>query len=384
MMNGMIPRGAALALDDFLDHCVEVKPGEEVVLAAHVDGMAGGDNLVDPQVIAWMQAAIQSRGANPTVLWIDEPARMHAWRVPPVFMAALKASHVFINHSFDLTIEELKIIQETATEYNVKLCRNFATTPGLLNSPWAQTPYELVSEIRYQACVPIGSGGMPFEVTDDNGTHLEGTIAPPNHPRFPVYTRRRNEGPGYRPFPEYVFPPVNIKNTSGTVVFDRTYSWWSRYIGVPPVFKDMIRLTIENNRVTRIEGGEEAEALRRFLKSLEPKLGKGVYNFPEMHSGVHPQAIVPPQQCDHPLMRRVIDHSEACTIHFHIGAVWPAPPDYPYWLHITVDLRTATWRVGNHLIHDRGHLTALDHPKVKEIAAKYPDRPGLTPWPRSF
>jgi hypothetical protein len=378
-----ITRGAAIAINDLLDNCAEVKPGEEVVLVAHVDGLYGGDNLVDPQAIAWIQAAIQSRRANPTIIWIDEPAKPHNWRVPPVFMAALKASNVFINNSFDLTIEELKIIQETATEFNVKLVRNFATTPGLLNSPWVQTPYELVSEIRYQACVPFGSGGMPYQITDDRGTHIEGMIAPPSHPRFPTYTRRRKEGPGYRPFPEWVFPPINVKNTSGTIVFDRMLSWWSRYIGISPVFRDPIRLTIENNKITKIEGKDEAEALRRFLKSMESKLGDSVYNFPEIHSGVHPQAIVAPQQCDHPLIRRIVDHSDACNIHFHIGAPWPTEK-YPYWLHITGDLREATWKVGDHLIHDRGHLTALDHPKVKEIAEKYPDRPGLKPWPKSF
>jgi hypothetical protein len=382
MATNFITRGMTNAINDFLDNCAEIEPGDEVVLAAHVDGLYGGDNLVDPQVLSWLQAGIQFRGANPSILWIDEPAKMHAWRVPPVFMAALKASDVFINHSFDLTIEELKTIQEAATEFDVRLCRNFATTPGLLNSPWVRTPYELVSEIRYQATVPFGSGGMPFKITDDQGTHIEGQIAPPNHPRFPTYTRRRNEGPGYRPFPEWVFPPINVKDVSGSVVFDCMLSWWSRYIGIPPVFKTPIRLTIDQSRITKIEGGDEATSLKLFLKSMEPKLGDQVYDFPEIHSGVHPQAIVPHQQCDNPLIQRLVSHSEACNIHFHIGAPWPKP-EYPYWMHITGDLRTATWRVGEDLIHDQGRLSALDHPKVKEIAAKYPDRPGLAPWPLS-
>jgi hypothetical protein len=377
-----IPRGAAIAINDLLDKCAEIKPGQEVVLLAHIDGLYGGDNLVDPQVIAWLQAAIQSRGANPSILWIDEPAKLHAWRVPPVFMAALKASNVFINHSFDLTIEELKIIQETATEHNVTLVRNFATTPELLNSVWAQTPYDLVSEIRYQACTAF-QAGLPFQITDDNGTHIEGTIAPPSHPRFPTYTRRRNEGPGYRPFPEWVFPPINITNTSGTVIFDCMLSWWSRYIGIPPIFNDPIRLTIEKNRITKIEGRNEAEALRRFLSSMEERLGDSVYNFREIHSGVHPRTEVGPHQCDSPLYRRLIAHSDASNIHVHIGAPWPKP-EYPYWLHITGDLRTATWRVGEQLVHDRGHLTALDHPKVIAVAEKYPDRPGLKPWPQNY
>jgi len=131
-----ITRGAALAINDLLDVCAQVKPGDEVVIAAQVDGPYGGDNLVDPQAIAWLQAAIQARDANPSILWIDEPTHRDKWRVPPVFMAALKASDVFINHSFDLTIEELKSIQDAATENGVTLCRSFATTPGLLNSPW--------------------------------------------------------------------------------------------------------------------------------------------------------------------------------------------------------------------------------------------------------
>ena len=114
-----------------------------------------------------------------------------------------------------------------------------------------------------------------------------------------------------RPFPEWVFPPINITNTSGTVVFDRMLSWWSRYIGISPVFREPIRLTIEKNRITRIEGGDESDRLRRFLKSMEPKVGDAIYEFPEIHSGVHPQALVSPQQCDNPLIRRLVDHSDA-------------------------------------------------------------------------
>jgi hypothetical protein len=377
-----IPRGAAIAIDDLLDNCARVKAGDEVVLLAHIDGLYGGDNLVDPQVIAWLQAAIQRRDANASILWIDEVPKMHAWRVPPVFMAALKACDVFINHSFDLTIEEQKIIQETATEFNTTLVRNFATTPELLNSVWAQTPHKLISEIRYQSC-KVFEAGLPYEITDDNGTSLEGTIAPPNHPRFPTYMRRRWDGPGYHPFPEWIFPPINISDTSGTLVFDRMLSWWSRYIGISPFFKDFIRLTIEKGRITRIEGGEEADALKRFLKSMEGRLGDAVYGFPEAHAGVHPNPEVGPHQLSNPLHRRIVEHSGTNCIHMHIGAPWPNEK-YPYWLHITADILNATWRVGDKPVLDRGYQTALDDPAVQEVAAKNPDRPGLSPWPKSF
>lgn len=377
-----ITRGAAAVINDYLDNCLEVKPGDEVVIAAQVDGLQGGDNLVDRQTIIWLQNALMLKGANPTVLWFDEVAKRNKWRVPPAFMAALKASDVFINCSFDLTIEELKEIQDAATECNVRLSRLMATTKELLNSPWAQTPYELVSEIRYQACVPFGSGGMSYELTDPNGTYLTGTILPPSHPRFPTYTRRRNEGPGYRPFPEWIFPPINMGNTSGTLVFDRMLSWWSRYLGISPVFKP-ITLKIETGRIVSIEGGEEADKLREFLEFLETKFGNSIYNFNEVHSGVHPCAVVPPQMCNRSLIQRVVEHSDACNIHFHIGAPWPNQ-EYPYWPHITADLRHATWKVGDTYIHREGRLCALEHPKVLEIAEKYPDRPGLGFWPQNY
>ena len=59
-----IPRGASVAIDDMLDHCAQIKAGQEVLILAQIDGLYGGDNLVDAQAISWIQAAVQHRGAN--------------------------------------------------------------------------------------------------------------------------------------------------------------------------------------------------------------------------------------------------------------------------------------------------------------------------------
>jgi len=381
-MNAMqgIPRGAAIAIDDMLDKCAQIREGQEVLVLAQIDGLYGGDNLVDEQAISWIQAAIQHRGANASVLWIDEPAKLHAWRIPPVVKAALSSCDVMINHSFDLVAEEIVEFRNLIGELDFIMVRNFATTAPLLCTAWAQTPHELVSEIRYQASVPFKEGAA-WQLTDDNGTHLEGMVAPSDNPLFPVYTTRRFEVGGYRPWPEWVIPPIHITDTSGIIVFDSMLSWWSRYIGISPYFEEPIRLSIENCRIKKIEGGHEADALQRFLKEMVKYLGEGVYNFTAIHSGVHPQATVGVHQCPSLLYRRVIEHSHACNIHFHIGAP-PHTKTYPYWMHCTGDIRTANWRVGDILLHDKGRLTALDHPEVRAVAAKYPGRPGLEqqPW----
>ncbi len=386
-MNGPqgIPRGAAAAIDDLLDNCARITAGQEVVLLAHIDGLYGGDNLVDQEAVAWVQAACAHRGANASVLWIDEPARPHAWRLPPVVKAATAASDVLINFSFDIVFEELVEFKQFLWEKKLLMVRNFAVTAPLLCTAWAQTPHELVSEIRYQASMPFKED-VPWQITDDNGTHLEGIINPPynpNHPWFTSYSIRREEAGSYRPWPEWVHPIVRLRDVNGMFIFDRMLSWWSRYIGISPYFSKPIRLTIENCKITKIEGHDEADALRRFLASMHERLGDGVYDFNCLHFGVHPQAFVSMQQCPHVIYHRVIDHAHSSNIHVHIGAP-AATPEYPYWMHCTGDIKTATFRVGETLVHDRGHLTALDHPAVRAVAAKYPGRPGLGPEPRSY
>jgi hypothetical protein len=185
------------------------------------------------------------------------------------------------------------------------------------------------------------------------------------------------------PWPEWVHTPVQTADTNGVFVFESMLSWWSRYIGIPPYFERPIELTIKNNRIVKIEGGEEAGALRRFLADMVKRLGDGVYDFRVFHFGVHPQASVSPHQCPNPLVRRIIDHSHTRNLHFHVGDVAPNPA-YPYTLHVTADIRTPTLLVGETLVYDSGHLTALDSREVLAVAERYPERPGVAPEPRSF
>jgi hypothetical protein len=377
---GGMAGGVATAIDDLLDNVARVEKGQEILLLAHLDGLFGSDNLVDQLAIDWIQSGIQQRGANASVLWIDEPDKPHEWRIPPVLKAAMAGCDTFINHSFNLVTEDIRPLRNYFMELGIKYVRNFATTSSLLNTAWAQTPSKLVAEIRYQASKMI-EVGKPMTLTDNKGTALSATIAAPSHMWFPTYACYREEGGGYLPWPEWVFPPINLEQVNGTVVFDCMLSWWSRYIGIPPYFLTPIHLEIEDSRIKSIEGGDEAAALKSFLELMKGKIGDCVYDFKAMHSGVHPQAMIGNHQCPNTNYRRIIEHAHTSNIHVHIGSEHKVK-EYPYWLHVTGDIRDATWKVGDQLIHDNGYLTALKHPEVLAVAEKYPNRPGLksVPW----
>lgn len=160
------------------------------------------------------------------------------------------------------------------------------------------------------------------------------------------------------------------------ITYDRTLRWWSRDIGIPPYFEKPITIKIEDGRMVAIEGGSEAALLKKFLKMLHDKIGMGddVYAFNTLHFGVHPQARVVAHPCPSELYRCMIRHSDARNLHVHIGSP-KATPAFPYWPHITGDLRNCDFSISDFQMHKNGRLTVLDDPAVKAVVARYPGRP---------
>lgn len=377
-----IPQAAMTALTDMVDNLAEIKPGMEVLILAHVDGLYGGPNFVDPEAVDWAASVVRSRGACCSVLWIDEPQKVHAWRYPPVVKSAVAAADVLINTSSMLVTEEIPEFRNHLEEVGTWMVRMFPTTAPLLMTDWAQTPYELTKMMRHVSSRPFqGKEGDAFKfvMTDPNGTHIEGsTIQPKSRPGIPghAYASWRRDTSHYLPWPEWVHPPVNCKDVNGVFNFNCMLSWWSPYIGIAPEWQELIRVEVKDSRIVKITGGPEADALSRFLKSMVEKVGDGIYNFDTFHFGIHPNAKVAPYQCPNDLYRRVIDHMHSSNLHVHIGSA-PANPQYNYYPHITGDIRHATLKVNNTLVYENGWLCSQDDPDIRAVAAKYPGRPGI-------
>lgn len=374
-----IPREAMISLTDMVDNCAQIKPGMEVLILAHKDGLYGGVNLVDEEAVAWTASVVQSRGANCSILWFDEPNITHKWRYPPIVKGAVSGSDVVLNFSSTLTNEEMQEFRFHMREADTWNIRIFALTAPLLMTEWAQTPYELVSTIRRVSSKPFMTDMSPFVMTDPNGTHLEGyTILPVKREGIPgvAYGKPRRETGRYAPWPEWLHTQVRCKDVNGVFNFNRMLGWWAIHIGIDPEWEVPVHIEVEDGRMVKISGGPEAGKIERFLKELEDKVGDGIWKFDTFHFGVHPNAKVQKYQCPHDLHRRLINHSHSSNLHWHLGSA-PANDKYPFWPHITGDIRNATLKVGDTLAYDNGYLCALDDPEVLAVAAKYPDRPGL-------
>ncbi len=376
-----IPKAALNSLIQMVDYDAQVKPGMEVVILAHTDGLYGSDNLVDEQAISWTQAVVQSRGANCSVLWIDEVMKVHEWRLPPVVKGAITNADLFINTSLDLAIEEVAEFRKYIEEVKTWYVRMFPVTASLLMTEWAQTPHELVVMVRHVSSDPFMTHEAKWVMTDPNGTELEGySLDPVQRPGIPgmPYNSWRRDASHYIPYPEWVHPPINSKDVNGVFFFDCMLPWWSRYMGLPPAWKEPVRVDVKDSRMVKISGGREADAINRFLKVMEGKVGDGMWKFDTFHFGIHPNAKVTDAQCPNAIYKRIIDHSHHSNVHWHVGSA-PANENYNYYPHITADIRNVTLKVNGTLVYDNGYLMCLQDPRVLEVAAKYPDLPGVPP-----
>lgn len=373
MAAGLIPQRAAIAVADLLDNCARVQPGQHVLLLCALDGLHGGRNLIDEQAVSWIQTGIQQRGAHATTLWTDMPLHpdvywsrtsnaVPAWDLPPIVKGAMASADLVINHLVDYWTEgELK---DRVPNYFY----NMATTSRLLSSAWALTPWELVAEIRVRAAAMV-TVGAPWAITHSNGTQVRGKVGQVN----PRYGDLR-----YGPFPEGVFPSLPTVAAEGTLIFDRTGPHWARHIGLPLQFSQPVRMTLEEGKIVDIRGGMEAETFRDFFKALSHHLGDAAYEMRGIHGGAHPYAKVSEHECPDAYYRAFIEHHGAHSMHFHLGNSHHAP-DYPFNVHVSAELQGATVQIGDNVVYKDGRLTAFDHPEVRKIAARYPDRPGVEP-----
>jgi hypothetical protein len=94
--------------------------------------------------------------------------------------------------------------------------------------------------------------------------------------------------------------------------------------------------------------------------------------------------MLEPHQYPNAPYRHFIEHHHWSSLHFHMGNSRRSKT-FPYLMHVSAELRGGDLKIGDNFVYKHGRITTADHPKVREIAEKYRDRPGLEPerWLRT-
>ena len=84
-----------------------------------------------------------------------------------------------------------------------------------------------------------------------------------------------------------------------------------------------------------------------------------------------------PAQCPDEEYREFIASFHPDAVHMHLGQGGKSD-SFPFNLHTAAEVRGgATFKIGGNVLHDSGRLAVADDPRVIEVAARYPNRPGL-------
>ncbi len=330
-------------------------------------------NPAEEEAVHALVTVCQEVGARPQVLWATGMEKGW-WDTPsPIVTAAFGAADLVINNTISIG-RPLKAVRELMFGKGITMIRNMATTVDILSSEWARFPFQLSDEITCRVGMRIDRASR-WRITHPNGTDVMGKVgatptAGTGHKRYGEY---RREGRN-RPFPQGCFNPMSVEETEGLIVFDRTLPWEARHIGVPELqFTQPIRITCEKNRMVHFEGGPEAEAYRRFYEHLVPYLGEDAWNVSGWHAGIHPKAKIYMSGEQNPDLWHRAVHNHPSVLHFHLGGRMDREYNYAYMWHLSNEIDGATVYLDGEKLYDAGHLTVLDDPEVRQMAAQYGD-----------
>jgi hypothetical protein len=150
-----------------------------------------------------------------------------------------------------------------------------------------------------------------------------------------------------------------------------------------------IKIYLKNNKVQKIEGGGEfGDLWREFLqKNKDVKFphypAPGIDYFIEAAIGTHPKVMRPFNVFESATVRStfIAERDRSGIMHLGVGQaldlVWALKRELPFY-HFHCHLYFATYtchlKDGREVkLIDKGHLTTLDDPEVRQVAAKYGD-----------
>lgn len=282
-----LARGARQLVEDVM----LTRPGEQVVITA--------DTSSDWRVVEATAQAAFTAGASPTVVWYE--SRPGAVMEPPRPVAgAIREADVWIEYAvaYLLHTEAYKRALEGGCRY---ICLTGMDVDMMVRTI-AQVDYPKMIELSHVLGGLIAQADQ-IRVTSPAGTDLLATMGG----RKMRYSGKLADTPGEPVMLGGQISWCPLEETiEGTVVFDGAV-WPPKELGG---LHSPIQLTLQQGRVTKVEGGHEAKVLERWFASVD---NPNIYRLAHYSLGFNPGVM----QCTG---RIVEDERVFGCIEFGIGS----------------------------------------------------------------
>lgn len=358
-------------IQNYILNWVKVRKGENILIVA--------DSLADPLIIDLAAAVAKAQKANVVVSWIEfNPLQTQGGG--KIIEWALKGADKVLRFTFAISHDKGTV--EACQEYGVRLYGVTNPTSDFFASEAAQFPVPLILEIAKET-VHRARSHTKIHITHENGTDLWAEGRPEN---WGSATRPRDFGgdykdwdydtelPGNYPmtFPGEVVGLIPPDTANGVAV----YHAYSR-VGV---CKTPLKLTFKDCYFINVEGGDEATVLRNVIHGVPH-----ANYLEEIMFGLHPKArnILDQKPLPNEAERR------AGNLHLgngnrrlmsmkpfadnDLGRVFAPKETSKAQLHLDGFILNPTITIGDDVLIDKGRLTVLDSPRIREIAREYGD-----------
>lgn len=365
---GSMPKAAPSQLPLLLPgvrNCVinlmDVKPGERFLVIA--------ENTVDPVIIEAFESVASMAGADVTTMRCKpfSPAGIDPNNPSDVVVQAYAAADSVVILSWYPDIHSKKLNAHACKLYKNKACSLYQlATFDVLTSPAAQFPLPVMFAIMRKMRKMVA--GKQLRITNELGTDL--VLRSPTVDKIfgGIGTGLDEVGP-MKPGIRAHFPP----STCGFVPMEANGVFVPNETIITGAPKNPIRITVEKNLITNIEGDDQAEALSAFIHGTE--VGSGPKPLCECMWGLNPKARIGGANA-------TMVEKERRSGALHLGiATYNYNPKAMWMSHVDCYLETPSIWLDGELIIDKRKLLLLEDPDIRAAAKEYgnPDeilRPG--------
>lgn len=302
--------------------CAGVKKGENVLIVTDTKKVSIAEALA---------AAAYAKGAETTLI-IMTPRKVHSEEPPKTVAAAMKeADVIFAPTTYSIsrtkaTVEALKVGARMITMPDY--------TEDMLITGGIEADFMALKQLA-ERLAKVYFGEI-INVTSPTGTKLKAVIKG-RKPNIETGICHKPGDFGPPPDVEVNIPPVE-GTAEGVLIVDASASG----IGL---IKEPVKVMVKGGFITSIEGGEEAEKLRKMLEAAKDS---NVYNIAEVGLGLNPKARL--------IGRLLEDEGVLGTAHIGVGSSLPLGGKIQASLHIDLIIRNPTIDIDGKKIVENGEL----------------------------